>query len=132
MKFIDEFRNKQYVKNISQRIFEIMPKTELRLMEVCGTHTQSFHRFGLDRLIPGNLCLIAGPGCPVCVSCQDYIDKAIQLSKDKDTIILSFGDMLRVPGTSSSLEKQKAGGSDVRIVYSAWDSLSIAKKIQKS
>lgn len=131
MKFIDEFRNKKHVKLLSQRIFETMPKTEIRLMEVCGTHTQSFHRFGLNRLIPENLRLIAGPGCPVCVSDQDYIDKAIQFSKDKDIIILSFGDMLRVPGTNSSLERQKAGGSDVRIVYSAWDSLSIAKKNPK-
>jgi len=127
MKYIDEFRNKEIVRKASKRIFEIMPKAQVSIMEVCGTHTQSFHRFGLDRLIPDNLRLIAGPGCPVCVSDQDYIDKAIHLSKDSDIIILSFGDMLRVPGTSSSLERQKAEGSDVRIVYSAWDSLRVAK-----
>ncbi len=131
MKFIDEFRNKELIKRISQKIFEIIPKTTIRLMEVCGTHTQCFHRFGLDRLIPKNLHLIAGPGCPVCVSDQDYIDKAIQLSEFKDIIILSFGDMLRVPGTNTSLERKRAEGSDVRVVYSAWDSLSIARKNPK-
>lgn len=127
MKYIDEFRNKRVIKSISQKIFEIMPTTKISLMEVCGTHTQSFQRFALDKLIPDNLHLIAGPGCPICVSDQDYIDKAIQLSKDRDTIILSFGDMLSVPGTEMSLERQRAEGSDVRVVYSAWDALRIAK-----
>ncbi|MFH1578003.1 MAG: hydrogenase formation protein HypD [Candidatus Omnitrophota bacterium] len=127
MKYIDEFRKSRVVKRVSQKIFEIMPDKKLSIMEVCGTHTQSFHRFSLNTLIPKNLRLIAGPGCPVCVSDQDYIDRAIQLSKEPDTIIVSFGDMLRVPGTGTSLEKQRAGGSDVRIVYSPWDSLKIAK-----
>jgi len=131
MRFIDEFRNKNIIKRVAQRITEIMPENKISIMEVCGTHTQSFHRFGLDRLIPENLRLIAGPGCPVCVSDQDYIDKAIQLSKIADTIILSFGDMLRVPGTNTSLERQRAEGSDVRVVYSAWDSLKIAERNPK-
>jgi len=131
MKYIDEFRNKEIIKRVSRRIFEIIPEREIALMEVCGTHTQSFHRFGLDRLIPENLRLIAGPGCPVCVSDQDYIDKAIHLSKNSETIILSFGDMLRVPGTDTSLEKQRAEGSDVRVVYSAWEALRIAKENPK-
>jgi len=126
MKFVDEFRNKKDIKKFSQKIHEIMPDTKVSIMEVCGTHTQSFHRFGLERLMPENLRLIAGPGCPVCVSTQDYIDKAIQLSKN-NTIILTFGDMLRVPGTDTSLERQRAEGSDVRVVYSAWDSLKIAR-----
>jgi len=132
MKYIDEFRSKKAVSHTSQKIFEIMPKKIIRIMEVCGTHTQSFHRFGLDRLLPENLYLIAGPGCPVCVSDQDYIDRAIQLSKQKNTIILTFGDMLSVPGTYSSLQKQRAEGSDVRIVYSAWDSLRIAERNPKN
>jgi hydrogenase expression/formation protein HypD len=128
MKYIDEFRSKKAVEHVSREIFEIMPKGIIRIMEVCGTHTQNFHRFGLDRLIPGNLHLIAGPGCPVCVSDQDYIDRAIQLSKQRNAVILTFGDMLKVPGTNASLQKQKAEGSDVRVVYSAWDALSIAEK----
>ncbi|MFH1678691.1 MAG: hydrogenase formation protein HypD [Candidatus Omnitrophota bacterium] len=128
MKYIDEFRNRGIIKKVSRRIFEMMPENEIRLMEVCGTHTQNFHRFGLDKLLPDNLRLIAGPGCPVCVSPQEYIDKAIQLSKDANTVILTFGDMLRVPGTSASLLKQRAKGADVRIVYSAWDSLKLARE----
>jgi hydrogenase expression/formation protein HypD len=131
MKYIDEFRSKKAVKHISQKIFEIMPNKIIRIMEVCGTHTQSFHRFGLNRLIPERLHLIAGPGCPVCVSDQGYIDRAIQLSKQENTVILTFGDMLRVPGTHSSLQKQRAEGSDVRVVYSAWDALRIAEKNPK-
>jgi hydrogenase expression/formation protein HypD len=127
MKYIDEFRNKKLVKGVSQRIFEIMPNTRITIMEVCGTHTQNFRRFGLDKLIPENLRLVSGPGCPVCVSTQDYIDRAIQLSKQPDIVIVTFGDMLRVPGTYSSLEKQRAEGMDVRVVYSAWDGLEIAR-----
>ena len=131
MKYIDEFRNIEVINRISQKIFKIAPENEIKIMEVCGTHTHSFHRFGLRRLIPESLHLIAGPGCPVCVSTQDYIDKVILLSKNSNTLILSFGDMLRVPGTVTSLEKQRAQGSDVRIVYSAWDSLEIAKSNPK-
>lgn len=127
MKYIDEFRNKNLIRKISAEISGLMPEEEIRLMEVCGTHTQSFYRFGLDKLLPDNLCLIAGPGCPVCVSSQDYIDRAIELSSQPQTIILSFGDMVRVPGTNSTLEKRKAAGGDVRIIYSAWDSLTVAK-----
>lgn len=131
MKYIDEFRDKELIGKVSRKIFEIMPKSKVSIMEVCGTHTQSFHRFGLERLIPEKLRLIAGPGCPVCVSNQDYIDKAIQLGKNVDIIIASFGDMLRVPGTATSLEKQRALGTEVRVVYSAWDSLEIARRHPK-
>jgi hydrogenase expression/formation protein HypD len=127
MRYINEFRNKEIINRVSQKIFEIMPDYKISVMEVCGTHTQSFYRFGLERLLPENLKLIAGPGCPVCVSEQDYIDKATQLSKDTDVIILSFGDMLRVPGTYTNLEKQRAEGSDVRLVYSSWDVIKVAK-----
>ncbi|MGD9015674.1 MAG: hydrogenase formation protein HypD [Candidatus Omnitrophota bacterium] len=131
MKYIDEFRSKKAVRRISQKLFEIMPNRIIRIMEVCGTHTQSFQRFGLNKLIPESLELIAGPGCPVCVSDQDYVDRAIQLSQQKNTVVLTFGDMLRVPGTHSSLQKQRAEGSDVRIVYSAWDALRIAERNPK-
>jgi len=128
MKYIDEFRNKNLVRIAADRIKKIMPRKDLNIMEVCGTHTQSFFRFALNELLPKNLRLISGPGCPVCVSPQAYIDQAIELSKDKDNIILTFGDMMRVPGESSSLEKERAKGSAVRVVYSALDSLAIARK----
>jgi hydrogenase expression/formation protein HypD len=127
MKYVDEFRNKNLIQKAAAQIRKTMPEDTINIMEVCGTHTQSFHRFGLGRLLPSTLRLIAGPGCPVCVSDQSYIDAAITLAKEKDTIILSFGDMLRVPGSETNLEDQRAEGSDVRLVYSAWDSLEIAK-----
>jgi len=128
MKYIDEFRNKNLIRMAADKIREIMPEEEINIMEVCGTHTQSFFRFALDQFLPGNLRLISGPGCPVCVSPQAYIDRAIELSRDKDNIILSFGDMLRVPGARSTLEKERAKGSAIRVVYSALDSLLIARK----
>jgi hydrogenase expression/formation protein HypD len=128
MKFIDEFRNKNLIRKVSERIKEIMPSVSINIMEVCGTHTQNFCKFGLNKFLPGNLRLIAGPGCPVCVSSQQYIDAAIQLSREKDTIILTFGDMLCIPGTNSSLEREKARGARVNIVYSALDSLKFARE----
>lgn len=126
MRYIDEFRDKNLIRSLAQRINQVMPQQPINLMEVCGTHTMSFHRFGLKRLLPSHLRLVSGPGCPVCVSDENYIDKAVAYSKIKDVIIVTFADMLRVPGSRSSLEKQRARGSDVRIVYSAWDTLRIA------
>ncbi|MFH0762268.1 MAG: hydrogenase formation protein HypD, partial [Candidatus Omnitrophota bacterium] len=126
VKYIDEFRNKKLVKEAAAKIAAIAPKSKINFMEVCGTHTQSFFRFGLRRLLPDNLKLIAGPGCPVCVSSQEYIDNAIALSGDKENIILTFGDMLRIPGTRSSLERERARFGNVRVVYSAMDALTLA------
>ncbi len=129
MKYIDEFRNKSAARKIIKKIYKITPEDfRINLMEVCGTHTNSFFRYGLNNLLPENIDLLSGPGCPVCVSSQDYIDKAIEYSKLKDVILTTFGDMIRVPGTNTSLEKQRAEGSDVRIVYSPLDSLDIASK----
>ncbi len=128
MKYVDEFRDKRLIGKAALRIKEIMPGRPVNIMEVCGTHTQNFCRFGLGKLLPENLRLISGPGCPVCVSPKGYIDGAIQLSREKEVMILTFGDMLRVPGSRSSLEKEKAGGAQVSIVYSPLDSLSIARE----
>lgn len=127
MKYIDEFRNRKLIKKVADKINAIALDKQANIMEVCGTHTQSFFRFGLNKLLPKNLNLIAGPGCPVCVSAQDYIDKAISYAKEKDVIILTFGDMLRVPGTQSTLEKERARGANVGMVYSALDSLKVAR-----
>ncbi|MFH1128872.1 MAG: hydrogenase formation protein HypD [Candidatus Omnitrophota bacterium] len=127
MKYIDEFRNIKLVKKLAGKINQIMPAGEIRLMEVCGTHTQNFHRFCLNKLLPLNLKLISGPGCPVCVSSQDYIDTAIDLSKRKDTTIVTFGDMLRVPGNNSTLEEARSQGANIAVVYSPLDAIKIAK-----
>ena len=127
MKYVDEFRNFRLVEKVAQRISAITPAKVINIMEVCGTHTQNFYRFGLDKLLPKNINFIAGPGCPVCVSSQEYIDSAIKLTQNGDMIIATFGDMLRVPGSSSSLEKEKAKFGNVRVVYSPLDALSIAR-----
>ncbi|MCX5711294.1 MAG: hydrogenase formation protein HypD [Candidatus Omnitrophica bacterium] len=127
MKYIDEFRNKKLIASAAQRIRQLMPRKQLTIMEVCGTHTMNFCRFGLKDLLPENLHFIPGPGCPVCVSHQNYIDAAIRLARRDDVIIVTFGDMLRVPGTNSSLEKERARGGHIRIAYSPLDTLKIAR-----
>lgn len=128
MKYIDEFRKVSLVRRAAQAIAKIAPKYGLNIMEVCGTHTQNFFRFGLDKLLPAHLKFIAGPGCPVCVSSQEYIDQAIAYARKDNTTVLTFGDMLRVPGTDSTLEKERARHGNVRVVYSAWDALALARK----
>ena len=96
-------------------------------MEVCGGHTMAIHRFGLHTLLPPSIRLLSGPGCPVCVSSQHFLDTAIAYSKVPGAIITTYGDLIRVPGSVSSLEKEKANGKDIRIVYSVLDSLEIAR-----
>lgn len=127
MRFVDEFRNRTAIKGFADRIREISAGRNISIMEVCGTHTNSFYRFGLDKILPENLKFIAGPGCPVCVSSQGYIDSAISLAQDKNIIIATFGDMLRVPGAKSTLESERAKHGNVRVVYSPLDSLKIAQ-----
>jgi hydrogenase expression/formation protein HypD len=128
VRYIDEFRDKRLVAEAAQKLKGLMPDRQVRIMEVCGTHTQSFFRFGLDKIIPPGLRLISGPGCPVCVSAQDYIDRAVALSRDKHNLVLSFGDMLRVPGSRLNLEQARASFGNVAVVYSPWDSLAYARK----
>lgn len=112
------------VKNISRLA---KGKGKLRLMEVCGTHTVAIFRAGIRQILPANVELVSGPGCPVCVTCDDYIDKAIAYAK-KNFIIATFGDMLKVPGSKSNLAQASAQGADVRIVYSPLDCLKLAEE----
>lgn len=127
MKYVKDFRNPLLVKEMLKKINDITNK-EIVIMEVCGTHTMSIFKSGIRGLLPSNIKLISGPGCPVCVTSQGYIDTAIELSKNKDIIITTFGDMLKVPGNKSSLQKEKALGRDIRMVYSPLDAVRIAKK----
>ena len=99
----------------------------VKLMEVCGTHTMAAFRTGLRSLLPPNVSLISGPGCPVCVTDNSYIDQALAIAKEPNTAVVTFGDMLRVPGSETSLEKMHALGADVRVVYSPLDALDFAK-----
>lgn len=105
------------------RAFPARPGT--KIMEVCGTHTVAIRRFGVQLLLPGTVKLVSGPGCPVCVTPDSFIDEAVALAR-QGVVIASFGDMLRVPGSRSSLEKERAAGGDIRAVYSPLDALQIA------
>ena len=126
MKFVDEYRKKELILSIAEKLKTVSTK-EIVLMEVCGGHTMAIHRFGLHSLLPSNIQLISGPGCPVCVSGQHFIDTAMAYSKLPGVIITTYGDLIRVPGSYTSLEKERANGSDIRIVYSVLESLEIAK-----
>ena len=112
-----------------ERIGELADRTgrHLRFMEVCGTHTVSIFRAGIRQLLPEQVELVSGPGCPVCVTPDEYMDKAIAYARREDVIIATFGDMLKVPGTESSLSEAKAAGADIHIVYSPLDSLQVAR-----
>jgi len=126
MKFVDEYRKKELILSIAEKLKTVSTK-EIVLMEVCGGHTMAIHRFGLHSLLPSNIQLISGPGCPVCVSGQHFIDTAMAYSKLPGVIITTYGDLIRVPGSYTSLEKERANGSNIRIVYSVLESLEIAK-----
>lgn len=126
MNLINEFDNIDLSLKLLEEIKKRATK-EVRIMEVCGTHTRSIYKYGIDKLLPSNIKMLSGPGCPVCVTSQSYIDSVIEISKKKNVIITTFGDMMRVPGSLSSLRDEKAKGSDIRVIYSPLDSLEIAK-----
>ena len=127
MKYIDEYRDREKVAVLIDEIKK-HALHKITLMEVCGGHTMSIQKFGIPALLPETVNLISGPGCPVCVTDRKYIDQAIAYSRLPDTIITTYGDLIRVPGSTSSLDKEKAQGRDVRIVYSVLDALKIAKE----
>ena len=127
MKFLNEYRNAEDVHALSKEIHRITTKEHV-LMEICGGQTHAIIKFGIDELLPKKITLIHGPGCPVCVTPLELIDKAIQIASRKDVIFCSFGDMLRVPGSQKDLLSVKAEGGDVRILYSPLDALKIAKE----
>ena len=102
----------------------------VKIMEVCGTHTVAIHRYGIQRLLPGRVKLVSGPGCPVCVTPDSFIDEAVFLAR-QGFLITTFGDMIRVPGSHSSLEKERARGHDIKIVYSPLDALDMAETSKK-
>jgi hydrogenase expression/formation protein HypD len=127
MKYLEEFRDSAAARALSRRLAQTADGLPtVKLMEVCGTHTMSIARFGLKSLFPENVILTSGPGCPVCVSPQRYMDAAVAYCRRPETIVATFGDMVRVPGSTSSLEKEQADGADVRVVLSTMDALRIA------
>lgn len=127
MKYVEEYRQKELVLGLADEIAAKLDRP-VTLMEVCGTHTMAIHRHGMLDVLPRQLKLLSGPGCPVCVTPTSFIDAAIDLSRGGDVTIATFGDLVRVPGSASSLERRKAEGADVVTVYSPLDALSLAQQ----
>ncbi|HLP59729.1 MAG TPA: hydrogenase formation protein HypD [Candidatus Deferrimicrobium sp.] len=112
----------------SDKLKHLVLDEKINIMEVCGTHTVQFFHTGVKDIFPSKLNLVDGPGCPVCVTTNDFLDRAIEIARKYDVIICTFGDMMRVPSSYSSLQKEKADGIDIAIVYSPLDAVEIAKK----
>ena len=128
MRYVDEFRDPQLIATAVREIRRLAdPRRHYRMMEVCGGHTHSIYRFGLKDLLPDNVELIHGPGCPVCVLPMGRIDDGLFIAEQSDVIFAAFGDMMRVPGTLGSPLEHKARGRDIRIVYSPTDALKLAR-----
>jgi hydrogenase expression/formation protein HypD len=126
MKFIDEYRQSDLARVLAERIAKMTDKP-LKLMEVCGGHTHTIFKYGIEDLLPPNIEMIHGPGCPVCVIPLGRTDDSISLALQPNVIFTTFGDMMRVPGSATNLFDAKAAGADVRMVYSPLDALKIAK-----
>jgi hydrogenase expression/formation protein HypD len=126
VRFRDEYRDAAAARRLAAEIARTATRP-WRLMEVCGGQTHAILRFGIDRLLPGGLTLVHGPGCPVCVTPVEYIDKAIAIAERPGVILCSYGDMLRVPGTAGDLLAAKSRGADVRPVYSPLDAVAAAR-----
>ena len=132
MKYVEEYRDPEAARQYTTSIHRIVTRP-WTIMEICGGQTHSIVKYGIDELLPREVTLVHGPGCPVCVTPVELIDKALQIAARPEVIFCSFGDMLRVPGSSNEANKSfdllsvKAGGGDVRIVYSPMDAVRIAQ-----
>ncbi|HEX3753762.1 MAG TPA: hydrogenase formation protein HypD [Rhizomicrobium sp.] len=132
MKYVDEFRDpakaRALVRDIEKLVARIAPKRPLAIMEVCGGHTHSIFRYGIEGMLPKEIELVHGPGCPVCVLPMGRIDDCIAIAERPGVIFTTFGDAMRVPGSKKSLLQSKADGADIRMVYSPLDALALARK----
>src|ERR1022692_182504 len=127
MKYLDEYRDHRIARALAAEIAQSTTRPWV-LMEICGGQTHTIMRYGIDELLPRVIELVHGPGCPVCVTPLETVDKAIALALQPDVILVSYGDMLRVPGSRSDLFRAKAQGADVRVVYSPMEALKIARE----
>jgi hydrogenase expression/formation protein HypD len=125
LKYMEEYRDPRLARKLIEGIMQGSLR-DVRLMEVCGTHTMSIFKSGIRGALPPSVSLLSGPGCPVCVTSQGEIDGFIELSRRQDVIVATFGDLMRVPGQASSLQRERAEGRDIRVVYSTSDALEIA------
>ncbi len=130
MRFVDEFRDAELGRAVAAEVLaRVEPGRHYKFMEVCGGHTHSIYKYGIDDLLPANVELVHGPGCPVCVIPMGRVDDGIAIASQNDGLIFTcFGDMLRIPGSDGSLLDAKAAGADVRMVYSPLDALRIARE----
>ena len=134
MKYVDEFRDPIKAKALINEIEALVAKIEicrtrpLQIMEVCGGHTHSIFRYGIENMLPDEIELVHGPGCPVCVLPMGRVDDCVALAEHPNTIFTTFGDAMRVPGSKKNLMQAKADGADVRMVYSPLDALRLAKE----
>ncbi len=127
MKYLDEYRDGELAQRIAREVHRVTTRP-WNIMEVCGGQTHAIVKFGIDELLPEHITLIHGPGCPVCVTPLEIIEKALDIAARPNVIFTSFGDMLRVPGSTTDLLSVKARGGDVRIVYSPLDAVKIAEQ----
>ncbi|MFP5309629.1 MAG: hydrogenase formation protein HypD [Actinomycetes bacterium] len=128
MKYVDEFRDPAAARSLVRAIHEVAdPARHVKFMEICGGHTHTIYRHGIEQLLPDSVELVHGPGCPVCVIPMGRVDDAIHLASQPGVVFTSFGDMMRVPGSAQCLLDAKAAGADVRMVYSPMDALRIAQ-----
>ncbi len=125
MKHVDEYRDRELARDLVERI-RAESETPIRLMEICGTHTMAIFRHGIRSLLPDHIELVSGPGCPVCVTSMDEIDRCVKIAGEPGVTVTTFGDMLRVPGSGDSLQMCAGRGADVRMVYASLDALRIA------
>ena len=125
--FGEAFRDPQLARSLVTQL-KTSARTPMRIMEVCGTHTMAIFRHGIRALLPPTVTLLSGPGCPVCVTDQNDIDGFIALAQREEVIVATFGDLMRVPGTYTSLQREKAEGADVRVVYSPMDAVQLAQE----
>src|SRR5246127_2107285 len=128
MPFVDDFRDAEKARALAVKIAALCePDRQYKFMEVCGGHTHTIYKHGIEDYLPANVVLVHGPGCPVCVIPMGRVDDAIHIAEQPDVIMASFGDMMRVPGGKGSFFDSKAKGADIRMVYSPLDSLKIAR-----
>src|SRR5580700_6676879 len=128
MRFVDEYRDPAAARALVSRITDLAGDREFEFMEVCGGHTHTIYRHGIEHILPASVELVHGPGCPVCVIPMGRVDDAISLAREPGVIFTSFGDMMRVPGSTGTLLEAKAEGADVRFVYSPLDALKLAQE----
>ncbi|HZJ63281.1 MAG TPA: hydrogenase formation protein HypD [Kofleriaceae bacterium] len=128
MKHVDEYRDRERALALARAIDQVATRP-WRIMEVCGGQTHAIARFGLEELLPARVSLLHGPGCPVCVTPAEILDHAVGLARRPEVVLCSYGDMLRVPGTTIDLRTARAEGADVRVVYSALDALALARSL---